>query len=303
MIWALKQSNPPILFGFDPSTLTQRHSIIIDGVNATLLGLNQHNENELFVVGRYAWNLIAVQRFELISGVPTNTGVWLYKTMGTPSAIVSTGRYVFLTVNHAASGTRAAFGELITLSNSATFTEAFVRRRINGAITALTNIDSGEFTVLVAGRNLNRSGFVLPVRAGQSFNNRLRITLTKPITSISARIQTNGLVPAMMIVGSDGTRWTRLKYTISTRQLVRQQIQANTSLVPDLLMSQPFVSIATTPNRLGFDAYYLSQNRYQKRATIAIGRVSAAIQQYTITQNQLYWNDGTYLYRAVISLP
>lgn len=302
-VWALKHSSPPVLFAIDPTTLTQRHSITIDGVNATLLSLNQHNENELFVVGRYAWDLVAIQRFELQSGVPIRTGVWLYKTMGTPSAIVSTGRYVFVTVNHAAAGTRPAFGELITLGNTESFTEAFARQRINGAITALTNIDSGEFTIMIAGRNLNKTGFVVPVRVGQPINNRLRITLSTPLQTLSARIQTIGLIPAMIIIGSDGTRWTLLKYTITTRQLAKPLIQTNTSLVPYILTSHPFASIAATPNRLGFDVFYLAQNRYQKRATIAIGTVSQAIQHYSVNQNQLYWHDGTYLYRTFITLP
>jgi hypothetical protein len=302
-VWALKYSSPPVLFAIDPTTLTQRHSITIDGVNATLLSLNQHNENELFVVGRYAWDLVAVQRFDLQSGVPIRTGIWLYKTMGTPSAIVSTGRYVYVTMNHAAAGTRPAFGELITLSNTGAFTEAFARRRIDGAITALTNIDSGEFTILIAGRNLNKTGFVVPVRVGQPINNRLRMTLTTPLQTLSARIQTIGLIPAMIIVGSDGARWTQFKYTITTRQLAKPLIQPNTSLVPYVLTSQPFATIAATPNRLGFDVFYLLRNRYQKRATIAIGAVSQVIQQYSVNQNQLYWHDGTYLYRTFITLP
>jgi N-acetylmuramoyl-L-alanine amidase len=302
-LWALKQANPPVLFALDPYTLTQRNSTTIDGINATLMSLNQHNASELFVVGRYAWDLLAVQRFDLRSGIPTRTGVWLYKTMGTPSAIVSTGRYVYLTVNHASSGSTAASAELITLANTTPFTDAFPRRRIPGAITALSNIDSGEFTLLAAGRNLNKTGFVVPIRIGQPINTRLSIAISKPLQSLSAHIQTQDLIPAMLIVGSDGTSWIRLKFTITTRKLEQLHVQTNPSLIPYLISSQPFASIAIASNRLGFDMYYLSRNRYQHRASISISSMSRAIQQYGAYQNQLYWHDGTNIYRAVITLP
>jgi hypothetical protein len=299
-VWVLRQSNPPVLLGLDPSTLMQLNSTSIDGVNATLLGLNQHKSNELFVVGRYAWDLLAVQRFNLQSGMLTQTGIWIYKTMGAPSTIVSTGRYVYITVNHAAAGANPAFAELITLGNNATFTEAFARRRINGAITALTNIDSGEFTLLAAGRNLDQTGFIVPIRAGQPIDMTVRRNLPKPLQSLSAHIFIQGFVPAMIVVGHDGTNWMRLRYTITTQKIEGVTIERNPSLVPYLILSQPFISIATLPNRLGFDVYYLAQNRLQRRATM---NVSTAIQQYSIYQNQLYWHDGTHINRAVISLP
>lgn len=302
-VWALKQSYPPVLFALDPITLAQRNSTTLDGINATLMSINQHNATELFVVGRYAWDLLAVQRFDLRSGIPTRTGVWIYKTMGTPSALVSTGRYVYLTINHASTKKTAAFVELITLSNSTTFTEAFARRRIPGAITALTNIDSGEHTLLAAGRNHNKSGFVIPIRAGQNINMRLRIITPKPLQSLSAQIQTQGLVPAMLILGSDGTNWIQLKYTITTRKLERLNVQSNVSLIPYLISSQPFSSLAITTNRLGFDVYYRHRNRYQYRATINVGSISLPVQIYSIYQNQLYWHDGNNVYRAVITLP
>jgi hypothetical protein len=302
-VWALRQSNPPVLLALDPSTLMQLNSVPIDGVNATLLGLNQHKPNELFVVGRYAWDLLAVQRFNMQSGMLTQTGIWIYKTMGTPSAILSTGRYVYLTVNHAAAANNPAFAELITLGNNPTFTEAFARQRINGAITALTNIDSGEFTLLAAGHNLDKSGFVVPMQAGQQINSALRVTLPKPLQTVSARILTEGLIPAMLVVGSDGTNWMRLKYTITTRKIEGLNVLANASAVPYLMLSQPFISIATFPNRLGFDLYSIAQNRYQKRATINIGGISAPIQHYSVYHDQLYWHDGTQIYRAVITLP
>lgn len=302
-VWALKQSNPPVLFALDPITLTQRNSTTLDGVNATLMSINQHNPNELFVVGRYAWDLLAVQRFDIQSGVPTRTGIWIYKTMGTPSTLLSIGRYVYLTINHASTATTAASAELITLRNATPFTEAFPRQRIAGAITALTNIDSGDLTVLAAGRNLDKTGFVVPIRAGQRINTTLRITMPKPLLSLSAQIQTQGLIPAMLIIGSDGSSWTRLKYTITTNKLERLQVQTNLSLIPYLITSQPFVSLAMTTNRLGFDVYYLYQNRYQYRATIDVSTISASIQRYSIYQNQLYWHDGVNIYRAVITLP
>lgn len=299
-VWALKQSTPPELLALDPSTLARINGATVDGINATLLGLNQHKPDELFVVGRYAWDLVAVQRFNVLSGTLTKTGTWIYKTMGTPSTIVSTGRYVYLTVNHAAAGTNPAFAELITLGNTPIFTEASPRRRINGAITALTNIDSGEFTLLAAGRNLDQTGFIVPIRAGQPIDMTLRRNLPKPLQSLSTRLFIQGFVPAMMVVGNDGTSWLRLRYTITTQKIEGVTIEQNPALVPYLLISQPFVTIATLPNRLGFDVYYVSLNRYQRRATSS---VSTAIQQYTIYQNQLYWHDGTHINRAIITLP
>ena len=303
-VWALKQANPPILYAFNPTTLAQQHSVTLDGTNATLLSVNQHNTNEVFVVGRYAWDLIAVQRFVLSSGTLNRTGIWLYKTMGTPSTLMSTGRYLFLTVNHASINKQPAYGELITLGNDAVFTEVFARRRLPGPATAITNIDSGEFTMLIAGRYPNQTGYVVPLRVGQAINPNTIQSVNKPLVSLSAFVQTQGLIPAMLVVGSDGTRWTRMIFTINTRQLNRQNIQANTTLLPILLRSQPFASIGLAPNRLGFDVYYLQQNRYQNRATINTSSISPTlINRYSITQNQLYWHDGTKLYRAVITLP
>jgi hypothetical protein len=303
-VLALKQANPPTLFAFNQTTLARLFSTTLDGTNATLLSINRHNANELFVVGRYAWDLIAVQRFTVHSTSITRTGIWIYQTMGTPSALVSTGQHVFLTVNHAASGNQPAYGELITLRNENVFTEGFARRRLPGPATAITNIDSGEFTVLIAGRYTNQTGYVIPMRAGQAVNMNLLHTLPKPLTSLSAHIHTQGLIPAMLIVGSDGVRWVRLLFTINTRQLTRQNIQNNAALMPVVLRSQPFASVSVSANRLGFDAYYLQQNRYLYRANISTNSISSAIiRRYTLNQNQLYWNDGSKLYRAVITLP
>ncbi len=303
-IWALSQTNPPMLYAFDLTTLAQLYRTTLQGTSATIVSINPQNPDELFVVGRYAWDLLAIQRLRIQSGTPIQTGVWLYKTMGTPSTLVSTGRYVYMTINHAAVGTKPAYAELITLSNASPFTEAFARQQLPGSITAMSNIDSGDFVLLIAGQYTNNTGYVVPVTAGQSINLSQAIALTKPLRSLSSHIQTTGLVPAMIIIGSDGTTWTRLQYTITNRQLRRITTLSNNTLTPQIVPGLPFSMVSITNNRLGFSLFSIIQNAFVYRAFGATNSISTAqITRFSLTSNQLYWHDGSNLYRIVITLP
>lgn len=303
-VWVLRKTNPPMLIAYDPISLTQLQSIPVEGVNVTLMRINQHNSNELFVVGRYAWDLLAVQRFSLTSGTPVRTGVWLYKTMANPIALVSTDRYVYLAVNHAAQQNTPATAEIIILHNRNVFTEATGRRRIPGAITDMRNLDSADLTVIAAGRNLDNTGFIIPVAVNRALDLKSRIQLPKPPQTLSTFMITPNLVPAMLVVSSDTTSWARIGYTISTQKLAGLQQQPLTARSPLLWRGQPFISLSTSPDRLQLFAYTLSNNTYQLRYTEHVGRLgSAEIQFYATVANQLYWHDGQRLYRAVMTIP
>lgn len=303
-VWAVKRANPPMLFAFDATTLAQQSSTTINGITATLLNINQHNPDELFIVGNYAWNLIAVQRYDIHTSTPALTGVWIYKTNGTPSALLSADRYVYLTINHAARGSTPAYAELITLDNQSLFTEAFIKRRLPGSVTAVANIDSGDSILLIAGENTNKSGYVVPVQVGRAINLTQSLRLSKPLQSLSTQIQTTGLIPSMQIIGSDGTTWTRLQYTIISRTLRRLTTQSNWALTPYVITSQPLQSVALMRNRYGFDLYSFVRNVYLYRARVNVRGLSEdQINTFTYAQNQLYWHNGNTLYRAVITLP
>ncbi|MBM4414258.1 MAG: N-acetylmuramoyl-L-alanine amidase, partial [Chloroflexi bacterium] len=303
-VWVLSRVNPPMLIAYDPTTLAQMHSTPIEGVNATLMRVNQHNPNEIVVVGRYAWDLLAVQRFTVASGTPVRTGVWLYQTMANPVALVSTDRYVYLAVNHAAHQNTPATAEIIVLHNRNVFTEATGRRWIQGAISDLRNLDSADLTVVAAGRNLDNSGFIIPVAVNRPLDLKSRIQLPRPPQTVSTFMMTHGLIPAMLIVSSDSTSWARIGYNISTQKLVGLQQQPLTARSPLLWRGQPFISLSTSADRLQLFVYGLSNNSYHLRYTEHVGRLgSAEIQYYAAFANRLYWHDGQRLYRAVMTIP
>jgi hypothetical protein len=99
-------------------------------LSANLIQINQTADNQLVIVGRLTWNTLFVQRLDISTTPAQETGYWTMVSTATPSALVVTGRYIYITVTQNIPNSPVTQTNLITIANDDWLHELTPRYRI-----------------------------------------------------------------------------------------------------------------------------------------------------------------------------
>jgi hypothetical protein len=210
--------------------------------------INHTDANQLVVVGRFTWNTIFVQRFDTSVTPARETGFWTMASHVIPSALVVSGRYIYLTITQTIPNSPVIQTALVTIANDPWLHELAPRIALPGPVSVMHNSDSGEFGLLIAGTTANNKGYLM---AGRIQTGRLIIgaPLNVPlrINQVVSQHQITGLTPQNMLFTSDGTSVIQYQLDIGTQKFIRLATQtiANMQIV---LLSNPtqLLAVANT---------------------------------------------------------
>ena len=238
----------PMLESVDMASFTRQTPLAIDGLSADLMQINHSDANQLVVVGRFTWNTIFVQRFDISVTPARETGFWTMTSQVIPSALVVSGRYIYLTITQPIPNSPVTQTALVTIANDPWIHELAPRIALPGPVSVMHNSDSGEFGLLIAGTIANNKGYLI---AGRIQNQRLFVgtPLLVPlrISHIVTQPQITGITPQNMLFTSDGTSVIQYQLDLGTQRFIRLATQtiANIQIV---LLSNPtqLIAVANT---------------------------------------------------------
>jgi hypothetical protein len=238
----------PMLESVAMASFTRQTPLAIDGLSANLMQINHTDANQLVVVGRFTWNTIFVQRFDTSVTPARETGFWTMASHVIPSALVVSGRYIYLTITQTIPNSPVTQTALVTIANDPWIHELAPRIALPGPVSVMHNSDSGEFGLLIAGTIANNKGYLI---AGRILNSRLLVgaPLAVPlrISHIVTQPQITGITPQNMLFTSDGTSVVQYQLDLGTQKFIRLATQtiANIQIV---LLSNPtqLLAVANT---------------------------------------------------------
>lgn len=290
----------PLLESFDLATFTRHPPLAIDGLSANLIQLNHTNHNQLVVVGRLTWNTLFVQRYDVSISPPRETGYWTLISQVEPSALVVSGRYIYVAITQPIPNSPLTQTLLLTIANDNWLFESAPRIALPGPVSVMHNSDSSEFGLIIAGTVANNKGYLL---AGRIQNNRLVIgtplTVPLPIQQLVSRQQITGVTPQNQLFTSDGVTVTQYRLDIATQKFTRLSLLAIAN-VQIALVDNP-TQLLVVSNRAPWQVLLytvLAQN------LIARGTAVIALDQPTQLVNVgqwLIWNTNHTIYRAQLN--
>lgn len=293
------ESTHPQLETIDLTDFTLQTPFAIDGYSANLMCVNQTDDNQLVVIGRLSWNTLFVQRLDVSVNPPVETGYWTMVSAATPSALVVSGRYIYVALTQSIPNSPIFQTTLITLANDAWLHEISQQIALPGPVSVMQNSDSGEFGIIIAGTKANNKGYLL---AGNIQNARLTtgapLTVPLRINQIVSKQQITGITPQNMLFTSDGISLTQYQLDIATKTLTQLSIQ-----------SIPNVQIALAPNPTQLLAvtnsapWQVLLYNVLSRGVMARGTAVISPDQPTnilAVGQWLTWNNTHTLYRALL---
>jgi hypothetical protein len=286
-----------MLESVDMASFTRQTPLAIDGLSANLMQINHTDANQLVVVGRFTWNTIFVQRFDTSVTPARETGFWTMASQIIPSALVVSGRYIYLTITQTIPNSPVTQTALVTIANDTWIHELAPRIVLPGPVSVMHNSDSGEFGLLIAGMAANNKGYLM---AGRIQNGRLLVgaPLAVPlrINQIVTQPRVIGLTPQNMFFTSNGTSVVQYQLDIATQRftLLSTQAIANVQIT---LLTNPTQLIAVT-NRPPWQVliYDVLTRGINARGTSVIAPDQPT--HLTALGQWLIWNNNSTLYRA-----
>jgi hypothetical protein len=287
----------PNLETIDLTDFTRQTPFAIDGLSANLMSINQTDDNQLVIVGRLNWNTLFVQRLDVSVTPAQETGYWTVSSQVPPSALVVSGRYIYIAMTQTISNSPVLQTTLITLANDDRLHELTPRIALPGPVSVMHNSDSSEFGLMIAGTTANNKGYL---EAGRIQNGRLIIgaPLTVPlrINQIVSQHQITGLTPQNLLFTSDGTSVIQYQLDIGTQTFIRLATQpiANLQIV---LLPNPTQLLAVANSA----PWQVLLYNVLARGIIARGTAVIAPDQPThvlAVGQWLVWNTNNTLYRA-----
>jgi N-acetylmuramoyl-L-alanine amidase len=279
---------------------TRQTPFAIDGLSANLMSINQTDDNQLVIMGRLTWNTLFVQRLDVSVNPAHETGYWTIVSPATPSALVVSGRYIYIAMTQTVPNSPISQTTLVTLANDDWLHELTPRIALPGPVSVMHNSDSSEFGLMIAGTTANNKGYL---EAGRIQNGRLIIgaPLTVPlrINQIVSQQQITGLTPQNMLFTSDGISVVQYQLDISTQAFLRLSTQsiANLQIV---LMTNPTQLLAVS----NVAPWQVLLYNVLSQGIIARGTAVIAQDQPThlLSIGQwLVWNTNNMLYRAQLN--
>ncbi len=189
------------LTAHDATTLATQQTVPLAFQQAFRIEQNVNRTSQYVVVGRVNYKEIGVQIFDNQSGSLVDVGFWSYPTTHTPSALLVSGRYVYigLSINDPALTPRMQ-GQLIVVDISQPNAP-----RVVGTPTPLTgpplhiiSIDRSEFRIVVAGKDApapNSRGYMqtMLLNNGRVTNQSTVISTDSLIYDIASISSLNGM--------------------------------------------------------------------------------------------------------------
>jgi hypothetical protein len=291
------ENTNPMLESVDMASFTRQTPLAIDGLSANLMQINNTDTNQLVVVGRFTWNTIFVQRFDISVTPARETGFWTMTSQVIPSALVVSGRYIYLTLTQPIPKSPVTQTTLVTIANASWMYELAPRIALPGPVSVMHNSDSGEFGLLIAGMAANNKGYLM---TGRIQNSRLLVgpPLAVPlrINQIVTQPRVIGLTPQNMFFTSNGTSLVQYQLDIITQRftLLSTQAVANAQIV---LLTNPTQLVAVT-NRPPWQVliYDVLMRGITARGTSVIAPDQPT--HLTALEQWLIWNNNSTLYRA-----
>jgi hypothetical protein len=287
----------PILETVDLTDFTRQTPFAIDGLSANLMSINQTANNQLVIVGRLTWNTLFVQRLDVSVNPAHETGYWTIVSPATPSALVVSGRYIYIAMTQTVPNSPILQTTLITLANDAWLHELAPRIALPGPVSVMLNSDSGEFGLMIAGTTANNKGYLV---AGNIQNGRLIIgtplTVPSRINQVVSQHQITGLTPQNMLFTSDGVSVIQYQLDIGTQTFLHLSTQpiANIQIV---LMTNPTQLLAVS----NVAPWQVLLYNVLSQGIIARGTAVIAPDQPThlmAVRQWLVWSTNNMLYRA-----
>lgn len=161
IVYALRSGNPnrnvsARLTAHQSTSLATLQTITLPFLQAYRIERNVSITTQFAVVGRINWKEIGVQVFDTKSGSLVDVGFWSYPTTQTPSAVLFTGRYLYigLTVDTPGATPRNQ-GQLVVVDMSRINAPRIVGTPVplTGPPTQIVSIDASEFRFVVAGKD------------------------------------------------------------------------------------------------------------------------------------------------------